>query len=642
MTRAAVDAGRAGWKRVGAGLALRLAGASSPAACAAWARRDVPDLSELAVVAPTEAAARELEAALSKAEPGLRVTALAAPLATALALTPATPAPADGAIDAVLDLGHDALRLSLVRWHRLGDEAFPRLEAAVAADTRPLGGGRLDAALLGAATVEGGAASALKDVAAHELKELVGAGRGPWVRAWDDHRSASSPAQTGVPPVVARLTAGAGARAVTAFAAELEGALAELTRRAVAAGARRALVTGGLLHLLPARRAAERALGQAGGALEVVLADEPLFTAARGALRALDRPASPTAREPLRVALRDGRGVVAREVVPLGAALPGRFGPIRVRATKPAPGPGGAPPAAPPALLVLEGERLLEAKLALPAGEAPADVWLAWEFGRGWTAQVGDAPGASLAPAPAARAQAVRDALAFDWSAHSQAVPVDLAFVFRATQGGGDAVLRPMGAAITAMAASVVMSAPDVRLRGIAVGDHPQGHLKPAYVTKVQPGWVGRTDELGSFVGERLAAPVDGIDAPEAYEVGLKDAGALDWRADAEKLLVVLADVPPHTPDQPPFCPVDWKVEARRLREKGVRVVPVHVAIGGVPPQLRRQALAFLEGLADRVESLRAAQPGPELVATLQAAATTRRMDPAARRVLEAIGLSQA
>ncbi len=641
MTRAAVDAGRAGWKRVGGGPARREAGAHSPAACAAWARRHVPDLSELAVVASSEAAARELEGTLSRAEPGLRVTALAAPLATALALTPG--APADGAIDAVLDLGHDALRLSLVRWHRLGEEAYPRLEAAAAADTRPLGGGRLDAALLGAATVEGGAASDLKDVAAYELKELVGASRGPWVRAWDDRRSASGPARAGVPPIVARLAAGAGARAVTAFAAELEAALSDLARRAVAAGARRALVTGGLLHLAPARRAAERALSQAGGALEVVVAPDPLFTAARGALGALERPASPTAREPLRVALRDGRGAVAREVVPLGAALPGRFGPLRVRTTKPAPGPGGAlPPAAPPTLLVLEGERLLEARLTLPAGEAPAEVWLAWEFGRGWTAQVGDAPGASLAPAPAARAQAVRDALAFDWSAHSQAVPIDLAFVFRATQGGGDAVLKPMGAAISAMAAAVVMGAPDVRLRGIAVGDHPQGHLKPAYVTRVQPGWVGRTDELASFVGERLAAPVDGIDAPEAYEVGLKDAGALDWRADAEKLLVVLADVPPHTPDQPPFCPVDWKVEVKRLREKGVRLVPVHVAIGGVPPQLRRQALTFLEGLADRVESLRAATPGPELVATLQAAATTRRMDPAARRVLEAIGLSQA
>lgn len=628
MARVAVDAGRAGAKRLadagagrtrtvadgGALRARRVEAGEAARACLDWAGRGVGPgeaLDGLAVVAATEAEARELGEALRRAAPGVASVVIAAPVAAALAL--AEERPPDGALDAVLDLGHAALRLSLVRWHRVGDDAYPRLERTL---ERPRGGAAIDEALLARAVVEGApAAGAAAALPVHELKELVGAGRGPWVRAWP---------QPSGPPAVVTLPARGGADALLGALEELHAALTELAAAAAEAGARRALLVGGLLHLAPVRRAVDDALAAA--RLVGVAAPDPMFAAPRGALRALDRSPVPRAASSMKLVLRDGRGVTARELVPQGAALPARFGPIRAHAAR-----GGEV-----AVHVLDGEQVLEARCA--PGEGAGDVWLGWSFAAGWTLEAGGQE-RPLAPAPVAAARAVKEALAFDWAAHSQAVPVDVAFVFRATKGGGDAALRPVGEAIGRLAEAAAGASADVRLRAIAVGDHPQGHMRPAYVTKLQPAWAAKADGLAAFVKERLADPVDGIDAPEAYEAGLKDAAGLDWRPDAEKLLLVLADVPPHVPEEPPFCPIDWRQELKRLRERGVRVVPVHVAVGGVPPALRKQALEFLGGLAERVETLRSATPGPELLATVAAAATTRRMNPAARRVLDAVAL---
>ncbi|MBX3472723.1 MAG: hypothetical protein KF878_38210, partial [Planctomycetes bacterium] len=166
-------------------------------------------------------------------------------------------------------------------------------------------------------------------------------------------------------------------------------------------------------------------------------------------------------------------------------------------------------------------------------------------------------------------------------------------------------------------------------------------HLRPAFVTLAQPGWTDRPAEVAGWCAERLRQPVDGIDAAEAFECALREAAGLDWRPDATRLLVVLADAPAHTPDAPPYCPVDWRVEARRLTEQGVRLVPVHVAVGGAPPALRRQALAFLEGLG-QVLTLRAPEPGADLLEVVAGAARARRLDAAARRVLEAVAFEEA
>ncbi|MCO5169124.1 MAG: VWA domain-containing protein [Planctomycetes bacterium] len=322
-----------------------------------------------------------------------------------------------------------------------------------------------------------------------------------------------------------------------------------------------------------------------------------------------------------------GGRVALRQVVAPGAALPGDFGPARLRAA----GEGDQ------TLHALEGDALLEARVRAPAGRT-ASARVRWDFDAGWTVALDDGPPASLVPSAA---RGVREALTFAWEAHGQQVPLDLVFVFRATQGGGEALARAVVEAVERLAAAASSDGADVRLRAVAVGDHPQGHLRPAFVTLAQPGWTDRPDEVAAWVAERLRQPVDGIDAPEAYECALREAAGLDWRADATRLLVVLADAPAHTPDAPPYCPVDWRAEARRLKDQGVRLAPVHVAVAGAPPALRRQVLAFLEGLGE-VLTLRGGGPGADLLGVVAAAARARRLDPAARRVLEAVAFEEA
>lgn len=614
----AIDAGAAATKQLVSGAAgarplgdrrlaaLRTAtiSADTPAraaACLALARADAPDVRGLAVVAHDDAEARALSEALARTAPDLPTVSLPAAVAVALAHT--DDVPPDRALDLVLDLGQSALRLSLVRWHRVGADAFPLLESV--ADVGP-GGARLDARLAEVAHRAGEAP------AFHELKELVLATRGPWVRAWGASQ--------------ARVGCQAGAEAVLAWLGEVERAVPALVARVREATARRVLIVGGLAHVAPLLAAVTRALAP----LPVIVARDPLFAAGRGALRALERPASPRAQTSLSLVIRGPRGVVAEQVVAAGARLPGRFGPVRLRSAR----------AGDASLQVLEGDRVLEARVRAPA-EA-VDAWLAWEFGHGWTLELTSAAGgvvsppASLASVPPAVAQATRDALLFDWAAHSQPVPLDCVLVFRATTGGADGVSKAVGEAVAHLATAAVTHNPDVRLRAIAVGDHPQGHLRPPFITLAQPAWTERVEDLSRWCTERLAQPIDGIDAAEAYECGLKEAGALDWRADAERLLLLLADAPPHTPDAPPYCPVDWRAEVKRLRDQRVRVVPVHVAVGGTPPTLRRQVLSFLEGVGD-VLPLRSGTPSPELISAVTAAAGVRRMDPAAKRVLDGV-----
>lgn len=578
------------------------------AACLALARADAPDLRGLAVLAKDDVEARALGEALARSAPDLPTVSLPGAVALALSHTDPGPdgVPPDRALDAVLDLGHSALRLSLVRWHRVGPDAFPRLESV--ADVGP-GGAHLDARLAEVATGTEGARDGARF---HELKELLLATRGPWTRAWGACQ--------------ASVGREAGAAALRSWLGEVEGALPALAARLREAAVRRVLITGGLAHLPPVLTAVTRAVAP----LPTIAAREPLFAAGRGALRALERPATPRAQAALSLVVRGPRGVVAQQVVAAGAALPGRFGPVRLRAGR----------AGDASLLVLEGERVLEARVRAPA--EPVDAWLAWEFGHGWTLELISTAGAvvsspaSLASVTPAAAQAARDALRFDWSAHSQPVPLDCVLVFRATTGGAEGVPRAVSEAVGHLATAAVTHNPDVRLRAIAVGDHPQGHLRPAFITLAQPAWTERVDDLSRWCSERLAQPTDGIDAAEAYECALKDAAALDWRPDAERLLLLLADAPTHAPDAPPYCPVDWRAEVKRLRDQRVRVVPVHVAVGGTPPTLRRQVLSFLEGVGE-VLPLKSGTPSADLLAAVTAAAGVRRMDPAARRVLDGV-----
>jgi len=593
--------------------------AGGPRELVAWATAELGSRPEgLALVAPdapTAAAWRE-ELAPATAEllgGGAAVTVVEAAVAAALAL--GRDAPADGARDAVLDLGQAGIRLSVVTWRRVGARAFPCLESS--AEALPLGGARLDEELAAVARAAGGGAADPAAPGFAELKELAAAARGPLSRP------------VGPPGSGGRVEVGArGAReAIAAFVEAVAVAWPSLRAELRAARPDRILLTGGLCHLAPVRALFERGLAGP-DAPPVVAAPRPVFAAGLGALRALVRSPVPRADAPLAVVLR-GRGrVEARPVAPEGAALPGRFGPVpltRVGASA--------------RLAVTSGERVLAADL--PGDAAGGEAWIAWSFADGWTVELAGAA-APLVEADADEAARVREALAYDFAAAGRPLPLDLVVCFRATAGGAERGHRAVAAAAGELASAAAAAGADVRLRAIAVGDHPQGHLVPEFVTRAQPEWTGDPAALTAFVAERLAAPIDGIDAPEAYECALKEAAGLDWRPGATRLVVVLADVPPHVPEAPPYCAVDWRAEAERLREAGARLVPVHVTATALPPSLRREALAFLEGLAERTFALAGQEPPPELLDAVRAAAATRDLGPEARAVLERVAFAGA
>ncbi len=85
------------------------------------------------------------------------------------------------------------------------------------------------------------------------------------------------------------------------------------------------------------------------------------------------------------------------------------------------------------------------------------------------------------------------------------------------------------------------------------------------------------TDIVNSFCGFVRKARAGGGCGPFAcYELVLKKARDMKWRADAEKVLVLFGDEPPHKPSDPDNREkLDWKNEARMLAKMGVHVYAV-------------------------------------------------------------------
>lgn len=590
LARGRLRTPRAALPEGGLGLAALLGEVGRPAA--------------LALVAPDEGAVPALAEAAQRGAPGARVVVL--PAAVAAALDAAGEGePPDGTREAVLDLGHTAVRLWPLEWRRWAGRAYPRLLGP--GHGVPLGGERLDEELAALGRLEGGEAPSPSAAGFAELKELCGASRGPFARALCDGR-------------VVELAARDAGEALRAWLEGLTSALLTLVEAAREARVERVLAAGGLLELAPVAELVRRAF-PAGPGPRLVLAPRPGFAACRGAARALDRPAVPLAAGELGVPVREGPRVVLRPLVPAGAALPGRsFGPIGLQPLSGAAGPVAVH------LLDPEGQEGWVARL--PAAGRLEISWR-WSWELGWSCR--HAGGEVRAePLAASEAAALRSAVQLDWAAHGRALPLDLLLVFRATRGA------PAAAALTAAAAERVLqaaqeAAPGARLRALAVGDHPQGHLAPAWVTRCAP-WSQDLAQVLGFVRERLAEAVEGIDPAEAFECALREANGLDWAPGSNRVLVLLGDAPPHLPEEPPYCPVDWRAEVAALRERGVRLVPVHLSAAGVPPALRERTLAFLGGLGPVVTAR--AKAVEEAAAVVSAAAAAREPDEAARALL--------
>src|SRR5262249_19638833 len=81
-----------------------------------------------------------------------------------------------------------------------------------------------------------------------------------------------------------------------------------------------------------------------------------------------------------------------------------------------------------------------------------------------------------------------------------------------------------------------------------------------------------------------------GGDAPECYELVLRQAQGFGWRADAQKVLVMIGDELPHAPHDNPQ-PIDWRDEVAALVRMGVTIYGVQ-ALG------RRHAAPFYREIA--------------------------------------------
>ncbi|MFO0880542.1 MAG: WGR domain-containing protein [Gemmataceae bacterium] len=126
---------------------------------------------------------------------------------------------------------------------------------------------------------------------------------------------------------------------------------------------------------------------------------------------------------------------------------------------------------------------------------------------------------------------------------------------------------------------------PNIRIGIIAHGDYCD--KRSTYVTK----HLKLTDDVNAickFV-ETVQA-TGGGDAPECYELVLREAQEHPWTAEATKSLVLIGDDVPHPAAQTPDK-IDWRTEAKALAAAGVAVYAVQALN-------RRHATKFYEDLA--------------------------------------------
>ncbi|MBZ4418923.1 vWA domain-containing protein [Myxococcus sp. RHSTA-1-4] len=128
---------------------------------------------------------------------------------------------------------------------------------------------------------------------------------------------------------------------------------------------------------------------------------------------------------------------------------------------------------------------------------------------------------------------------------------------------------------------------PGIRIGIIAHGDYCDAGS--TYVTKV----LDLTDDENAVVRfvERVGQ-TGGGDAPECYELVLREAQSLSWTAGYTRAFVLIGDDVPHAPNQNPKK-LDWRKEVDALGKMGV---PVY----GVQALARRHATAFYKELAEK------------------------------------------
>jgi len=106
-------------------------------------------------------------------------------------------------------------------------------------------------------------------------------------------------------------------------------------------------------------------------------------------------------------------------------------------------------------------------------------------------------------------------------------------------------------------------------------------------------------DKLHDFVVN--TAPTYGGDADECYELVLNTARKhAGWHADNKKILMMIGDAEPHSPNYPMNKDrIDWKKEVESLRYMGVQIFSVHCL-----PRFRSSSASFYKHMANETNGV--------------------------------------
>ena len=128
---------------------------------------------------------------------------------------------------------------------------------------------------------------------------------------------------------------------------------------------------------------------------------------------------------------------------------------------------------------------------------------------------------------------------------------------------------------------------PGIRIGIIAHGDYCDAGR--TYVTKILD-LSGDVDEICQFVQNVEAT--GGGDAPECYELVLRQTQSLSWTKNSHKTLVMIGDDIPHAPAQTPQK-LNWRTELKQL-------IKQEITVYGVQALNRSHADLFYQELAEK------------------------------------------
>ncbi|KAH3765500.1 von Willebrand factor, type A [Pelomyxa schiedti] len=118
----------------------------------------------------------------------------------------------------------------------------------------------------------------------------------------------------------------------------------------------------------------------------------------------------------------------------------------------------------------------------------------------------------------------------------------------------------------------LIQALPDVRFGVIAHGDYSD-----SYTSYTLRRFDLTSDAKAACTFIRTVSGTWGGDFPECYELALREARSMSWRASARRVLVLIGDSEPHPPsftDQDIF----WKDEAELLHSMGITLYTVYVS----------------------------------------------------------------